>query len=163
MNLRLLLPLACVLGAACTAAAAAPASASIDAFNAALAEATRHMDSAATMRLWEDEGVTLLPDADPIAGKRAISRYLEDVLRSLADAHMAAFEMRCAGVEVAGDWATEWCEEHQKVDLAGGKPPFEGRGRMLLVLHKGGDGNWRLRREMWQRTQMAGAAAAPAR
>jgi ketosteroid isomerase-like protein len=163
-----------LLAATCTAAAAhaagqaaasaaagprAAALASIDAFNAALADATRQLDSAATLRLWEEDGTTLLPDTEPIVGKRAIARFLDDALRPLAGAHMAAFQMHCAGVELAGDWASEWCTEHQKVELAGGKPPFEGWGKMLLVLHRGGDGSWRLRREMWNSAQPPAAGA----
>lgn len=132
--------------------AAVPASASIDAFNAAFADATRHMDNTALLELWEDEGISLLPDTDPIVGKRALAGFLDEVMKQLAGAHMAAFQLHCAGVEVSGDWATEWCDEHQKVELAGGKPPFDGRGRLLLVLHKGADGQWRLRREMWNHT-----------
>jgi ketosteroid isomerase-like protein len=30
-----------------------------------------------------------------------------------------------------------------------GKENFEGFGKMLLVLHKKADGNWRIKREMW--------------
>jgi len=145
------------------AATAAPAgmTASIDAFNAAFADATRHLDNMAALQLWDDEGVELLPETQPLIGKRAIARFLDDVVKQLPGAHMVAFEMRCAGVEVAGDWASEWCDEHQKVELGGGKPPFEGRGRLLLVLHRGGDGNWRLRREMWNRAPASDATAAP--
>jgi ketosteroid isomerase-like protein len=33
--------------------------------------------------------------------------------------------------------------------LPNGKPPFDGQGKMLLVLHRGPDGKWRMRREMW--------------
>jgi hypothetical protein len=39
--------------------------------------------------------------------------------------------------------------EHQVVKFPGGKPPFEGFGKMALVLHRGTDGKWRLKQEMW--------------
>jgi hypothetical protein len=59
------------------------------------------------------------------------------------------FEMQCHAISGSGNWASEWCEEHQIVLLPGGKPPFDGRGKMLLVLAKQADGNWRIEREMW--------------
>jgi ketosteroid isomerase-like protein len=123
--------------------------AEVDAFNRALIDATSRMDNAATVALWEDDGVSLLPQTKPIVGKRAIAAFLDSVLQGLPGARMKSFEMECAGVEVAGDVATEYCEEHQVVDLGPGKQPFDGRGKMLLVLHRGVLGRFRLRREMW--------------
>jgi hypothetical protein len=57
--------------------------------------------------------------------------------------------MNCFNIESTADSATEWCQEHQLVILPGDKPPFDGWGKMLLVLHRGADGKWRMRREMW--------------
>ena len=127
----------------------APASrAEIDAFNRAFAAATRHMDTQATLALWDDEGVSLLPSTKPIAGKPAIAKFMNDVMASLPGAHMTKFESECFDIQVSGDWASEWCTEHQLVELGGGKPSFDGYGKMLLVLHHG-NGKWRLREEMW--------------
>lgn len=120
----------------------------IDAFNRAFFDATRHMDTPGTLALWDDEGVSLLPSTKPIAGKAAITKFMNDVMASLAGAHMTKFEGECFDVQVSGDWASEWCTEHQLVDLGAGKPPFDGYGKMLLVLHRT-DGKWRLREEMW--------------
>ena len=123
--------------------------AGIEAFNRSFANATRTMNNAATLALWGDDGVSLLPSAKPIVGKPAISRFMTTVTASLAGAHMTKFESECHDVHVAGDWASEWCTEHQVVALGGDKPPFNGYGKMRLVLHRGGDGKWRLRDEMW--------------
>jgi ketosteroid isomerase-like protein len=123
--------------------------AGVDAFNRSFANATRTMNDAATLALWDDDGVSLLPSTKPIVGKPAISRFMTDVMGSLQGAHMTKFESECHDVHVSGDWASEWCTEHQVVALGGGKPPFNGYGKMLLVLHRGGDGTWRLHEEMW--------------
>jgi uncharacterized protein (TIGR02246 family) len=129
---------------------ASPASeAGIRAFNQKLEDATRRMDNAATLALWADDGISLLPSTKPIAGKPAIAAFLESITASLQGAKMQKFEMECFAIDISGNLATEWCTEHQVVQLSGGKPPFDGRGKMLLVLRKGSDGAWRMEREMW--------------
>lgn len=136
-----------------------PAHPGIDTFNRALADATRHMDNAATIALWDDDGVSLLPSTKPIAGKPAIAKFMNDVTASLAGSRMTKFESSCFDVRVSGDWASEWCTEHQIVALPGGKPPFDGHGKMLLVLHRGADGKWRIHDEMWNQALAPGAGA----
>ena len=128
-----------------------PASAreEVDAFNQSLADVTRRMDNEALFALWEEDGVSLLPATPPIQGKKAIAAFVEHVTAQFPGAHMQTFELRCAGIEIAGDWASEWCDEHQVVAFADGKAPFVGWGKMMLVLHRGPDSAWRLRREMW--------------
>jgi len=155
MNAPLSLSIACLAAAACTPVAPArqppPADgrAEIEAFNRAISDQTRRMDTAASLAMWEDEGVSLLPETEPLVGKRAIAAFLEKVTAGLQGAKMETFEMECSGIEVSGDWASEWCKEHQVVSLPGGKPPFVGWGKILYVLHRGTDGAWRIRREMW--------------
>jgi len=133
-----------------TAAAAHAADPGIDAFNKAFNDATAHMDSAAALALWEDDGATLMPMTQAIVGKKAIGEFLGSLVKQFPAAQMKTFEMQCGGLDQVGDVASEWCISHQVIDLGNGKPQYEGRGRMLLVLHRGADGKWRLRREMWQ-------------
>lgn len=121
----------------------------IDAFNRAFADATRRMDTEAILALWDDDGVSLLPSTSPIAGKAAITKFMHDVMSSIPGARMTKFESECFDIRQSGDWASEWCTEHQIVALPAGKPPFDGYGKMLLVLHRGADGKWRLHDEMW--------------
>jgi ketosteroid isomerase-like protein len=128
---------------------AAAADVGIEEFNRALIQATTRMDNSAALALWEDDGITLLPQTKPIIGKKAIAKFLDDVSAQLAGARMEKFEMQCFDIETVKNWASEWCEEHQHVILPNGKPPFDGRGKMLLILHRGADGKWRMRREMW--------------
>ncbi len=125
------------------------ATASIDRFNQALESATRRMDNAATLALWDDDGVSLLPATPPISGKAALGRFLEEVTAKYPGAHMESFEMQCHTIEVSADDASEWCTEHQVVRFSDGKPPFDGRGTMLLVLHRKAGGDWRIKAEMW--------------
>jgi ketosteroid isomerase-like protein len=127
--------------------------AEIEAFNRRFEDATRHMDNAATMTLWADDGISLLPSTEPIVGKAAISAFLDNVTSQIKGAKMEKFEMECFAIEASGDLASEWCNEHQVVTMPGGKPPFDGRGRMLLVLRKSPEGQWLLLREMWNQAK----------
>jgi ketosteroid isomerase-like protein len=140
------------------AANVAGAGAEIDAFNRALSKATREMDNAATMALWADDGVSLLPSMKPIVGKAAIGAFITQVTSAMPNARMTRFDMRCRDITISGDWASEWCTEHQVVELGGGKPPFDGWGKMLLVLHRSSDEQWRLEREMWNQAVADSAA-----
>ena len=137
--------------------AAAPARAGIEAFNRALIDATTRMDNAATLSLWEEDGIALLPLTKPSVGRKAIAAFLDETMAQLSSARMEKFEMSCHDIEVSGDWASEWCVEHQRVQMGGDKPAFEGSGVILLVLHRGTDGKWRMKREMWNQA----APAAP--
>jgi uncharacterized protein (TIGR02246 family) len=123
--------------------------AEIEAFNRKLENATRSMDNTATLALWVEDGISLLPSTKPIEGKTAIATFLEGVTAQIHGAKMETFELKCFAIDVSGDLASEWCAEHQVVLMPDGKPPFNGRGKMLLVLRKGRDGNWRIEREMW--------------
>ena len=126
----------------------ASARAEIESFNRAFADATHRMDNAATMTLWAENGVSLLPSMKPIQGKAAIATFIENVTASFPGAHMEHFDLECHDIEVSGDWASEWCTEHQIVRFADGRPPFDGWGKLLLVLHRE-VGRWRIRTEMW--------------
>jgi hypothetical protein len=69
----------------------------------------------ATSRRDTYSSVTLLPATAPIAGKRALTAFLERVTSST---EMRSFTLECFGLHVSGDWASEWCTERQVVDLA---------------------------------------------
>jgi uncharacterized protein (TIGR02246 family) len=127
--------------------------AQIEAFNQKFEDATQRMDNAAIMDLWAEDGISLLPSAKPVIGKAAIAAMMNAVTEQIKGARMDKFELRCSAIEVSGDLATEWCSEHQIVILPDGKPPFDGRGKMLLVLRRGADGKWRLLREMWNQSE----------
>ncbi|CAN5906791.1 hypothetical protein BH11GEM1_BH11GEM1_28260 [soil metagenome] len=64
-------------------ATAANGRADIEAFNHALADATRGMDNAAMLALWTDDGVSLLPATKSIEGKPAIGAFVNAVTSSL--------------------------------------------------------------------------------
>lgn len=144
-----LLRLAMLAGSALLCETGFAQDAGIDDFNAHLATATRSMDNAAMMRLWADDGISLLPSTPPLIGKPAIAKMLDDITTQFPKATMTLFDLKCFNVKVKGDWASEWCTEHQIVDFGNGKAPFDGWGKMLFVLHRDKEGHWLIEREMW--------------
>lgn len=145
----MLLSLAIAPSAAHAQARTSDGVAGIEAFNRALEAATKAMDNAAAVALWEEDGVSLLPSTRPIIGKAAIAQFFDAVTKGMPGAKMASFTLRCGDIQVSGPLGSEWCTEHQVVTFPAGQPPFDGWGKMLLVLHRDGDGKWRLLREMW--------------
>ncbi len=122
---------------------------SVEAFNRSLSQATNRMDNTAMVALWEDDGISLLPAAAPLVGKPKIARFLAGISAQFPHARMQSFDMQCFDIETSGDWASEWCREHQVILLAKGRPVFDSRGKMLLVLHRDRDHVWRIHTEMW--------------
>jgi uncharacterized protein (TIGR02246 family) len=125
------------------------ASAEIDAFNRKYIAAHLRMDNAAVLSLWADDGISLLPATDPIIGKEAIGKFMNEVMGKMPGYHMQKMDVDFQGIEVIGDWASEWAEEHQVVQPPPGKRLIDSYGKLLLVLHREADGNWRITREMW--------------
>ena len=121
----------------------------IEAFNQRFIAAHLKMDNAAVMSLWADDGVSLLPQTAPLMGKAAIGKFLDEVTGKMPGYRMEKMDVDFQGIEVSGDWASEWAFEHQIVRPPDERPLFDGHGKMLLVLHRGADGNWRIEREMW--------------
>jgi ketosteroid isomerase-like protein len=105
------------------------------------------MDNAAVLALWEENGVSVLPNAPPLVGKPAIGESLERIALELPCTKMNLFTLDCTTVALEGDFASERCVEHRIIGFPDGKPPLESRSRVLHVLHRRA-GRWRIRAEM---------------
>ena len=125
------------------------------AFNAKFSDAHLKMDAPAILGKWAEDGVSLLPETAPMVGKPAIATFLSGVTEQ--GWRMEKMELDFQGVEVSGAWASGWAFEHQVARPPdASKPAFDGHGRMLLVLHREADGNWRIKREMCNQGQKEG-------
>jgi ketosteroid isomerase-like protein len=98
--------------------------------------------------MWAEDGISLLPATDPMIGKEAIGKFVDEVTGRMRGYHMQKMDVDFQGIEVSGDWASEWAEEHQVVQPPG-RPVIDSYGKLLLVLRREADGNWRITREMW--------------
>ena len=121
----------------------------VDAFNKKFVELHLKMDTPGIMAMWADDGVDLMQGEAPIVGRKTITAWVEDVLAKNPGYKVAKEEMEFHDIQVCGDWATEWATEHQVAKAPEGKPDFDGHGKMALVLHREGSGEWKIKQEMW--------------
>jgi len=119
------------------------------AFNAAFRDVILRMDSAGTVALWAEDGVSLMPEAEPISGKKSIAAFMDRVTKDFAGYKVTVEEIEWKDLRIAGDWASEWGMVHQEVTPPGEKPAIEVYGRIALILHQQSDG-WKIQQEMWQ-------------
>jgi len=162
MRRLLVLPLLCAVALVCNAQAPSAATrAEVEQFNRAFDDAVRKMSNEAILALWEDDGISLLPSTDPMVGKKAIATFLKGINAELAGARMEKFTNECHDLEITGSWASEWCTEHQIVKMPDDQT-FDSWGKILLVLHRGADAKWRIRREMWNQAVPAAPEEKPA-
>ncbi len=121
----------------------------IEGFNKRFEEVTLRMDNAGVMAMWAEDGVTLLPGMAPVAGKATIAKWLDDIVAKMPGYKVTKQENEFHDIQMSGDWASEWGTTYQVVQPPEGKPVIETYGKILLVLHKGKDGAWKIKEEMW--------------
>ena len=141
--LSLCLLLIAVMGNAQTTAAT-----QISALNQKFTEAIRLMDNAAVLSLWDDEGVTLLPGMAPVKGRAAIKSFMDEGTAKSAGVKVVSHDSEFHDLQISGDWASEWAITTQVVQPPD-KPQFTIRGKMLLVLHRSSNGEWKIKTEAW--------------
>jgi len=145
VNCSALLSLALI----CVSVFAASPRDEIASFNQKFRIATLQMDNAATMALWAEDGVSLLPGLAPIEGKKTIAKWRDGVVAGLSGYRVTTQENDFHDIQISGDWASEWGATHQIVQPPDGKTAIETWGKILLVLHREADGAWKIREEMW--------------
>jgi len=123
--------------------------AEIEAFNQKFIAAHLKMDHPLILSFWEEDGVSLLPGTPPLVGKAAIAKFVQAAVASMPGYHVTKQEIDFRDLRVVGDWAFEWGLEHQVSEGPPGKPTFDGHGKILLILHKDRQGEWKIHQEMW--------------
>jgi len=121
----------------------------VDAFNKRYLEMHLKMDTAGIFGSWAEDGVSLMPGEAPLIGKKAIVAWVENILSQMPGYKVVKEEIDFHDIQISGDWASEWGNEHQVVQPPDGKPVIDSRGKMALVLHREANGEWKVRQEMW--------------
>ena len=121
----------------------------LDKFNQDFITACQKMNHPAAAALWADDGVDLLPGMEPMVGKAKISDWLNGLTPQLAGAKMLYCTVDWKDIQIFGDIAYEWGFNRQKIEFPPPKKPFEGEGKILLILKRQGDGSWKIALESW--------------
>ena len=121
----------------------------IEAFNKRYLELHLKMDTAGVLALWAEDGVDLMPGAEAMVGRKKIAAWVEDIVAKMPGYKVTKQEMEFRDIRACGDWASEWATEHQVVQPPEEKPPIETYGKMVLVLHREANGEWKVQQEMW--------------
>src|SRR5271155_4158854 len=144
-----LVVLAGAMGAGAVGVSAGGTKDEIDAFNRRYVEMHLKMDTAAIFGTWAEDGVSLMPGEAPLIGKKAIVAWVENILSQMQGYKVVKEEIDFHDIQISGDWASEWANEHQVVQPPEGKPVIDSRGKMALVLHREANGEWKVKQEMW--------------
>jgi ketosteroid isomerase-like protein len=102
----------------------------------------------ALLDLWTDNPVLLPPRHDPIVGKAALRRFLEDKNQQYANYDMLAYDEEWNEVMVTGEYAYQWGTVSYRM-----KPPtgseIGGAVHAMRILKREEDGAWRVSRAIW--------------
>jgi uncharacterized protein (TIGR02246 family) len=121
----------------------------VDAFNKRYVELHLKMDTAGIFATWAEDGVSLMPGDAALIGKKAIVAWVENILSQMPGYKVVKEEIDFHDMQISGDWASEWANEHQVVQPPDGQPVIDSRGKMALVLHREAHGEWKVKQEMW--------------
>src|SRR6202795_1592291 len=139
----------CLMAAVAVGGGAANPKEEVDAFNKRYVELHLKMDTAGIFGTWAEDGVSLMPGEAPLIGKKAIVAWVENILSQIQGYKVIKEEIDFHDIQISGDWASEWANEHQVVQPSDGKPVIDSRGKMALVLHREANGEWKVKQEMW--------------
>lgn len=132
-----------------TGPSSASAQRAVAALNKQEALACATMDDAASLALWAEDGVDLIPGLQPMVGKEAISKWYDSLAPLKKNAKMEYCTIDWRQIKIEGDWAWEWGINRQKINFPPPQKPFVGEGKILLILKKQASGEWKIELESW--------------
>ena len=119
---------------------------SIDTVRQTIAEENRRFGAAAAGKdypgmagFYTEDAKLLPPDAPIVSGRKAIEEFWRNAANALG---LIGVELKTIDLEVAGDTAYEVGEADLKLSSGQAKAKY-------LVVWRGGDGQWRLHRDIW--------------
>lgn len=122
---------------------------SVDAVNQEIVRACQQRDFDATLALWADDGVDLLPGLAPLVGKAKISSWLDSLRPQMEGSKMRYCTIDWQDVQIHGDLAYEWGINRQFVEYPPPRKSAPNEGKILFILKRQSDGRWKVALESW--------------
>lgn len=122
---------------------------SVDAVNKEIVRACQERDWDATLALWADDGVDLLPGLAPMVGKAKISAWLDSLRPQMEGTKMRYCTVDWQDIQIHGDLAYEWGINRQLIDYPPPRKSAPNEGKILFILKRQGDGSWKIALESW--------------
>ena len=96
------------------------------------------------------EDVIIMAPWNPnIEGRGACLEFASSLLAELINEFERRVEIACSELIILGDTAIERGTFAQTLIPRSGDPPIDERGRYVWIHGRGGDGQWRVRRIIW--------------
>lgn len=109
------------------------------------AEAARINDVDTLVSLWTEDGVLLMPGADPVVGKPSIRRLLETQKQQSAAIKIVSYDEDWTERRANGSAAWEWGSISVRIQLPDGRRVSQ-KAFMLRILSRQPDGTWKFAR-----------------
>jgi ketosteroid isomerase-like protein len=113
---------------------------SVNEGNRKFGAAAARKDYAGMAALYTDNAKVMPPDAPIVTGKKAIEEFWRAAATALG---LTDVTLKTVDLEVTGDTAYEVGEANLKLGSGQAKLKY------LVVWQRGGDGQWRLHRDIW--------------
>ncbi len=111
--------------------------------------ATKAYDVAALTALWTDDVIAFPPNGQPIVGKKANTDNLNAGLEQSKLMDILDYNQKWEEVTIAGDYAYEWGTFYSMVALRSTAQTTKAEFKVMRVLKRQPDGNWKVHRSMW--------------
>lgn len=109
--------------------------------------ASKARDYEGLLDLWDPEGIAIPPDRDPVVGIEQIAVWLDQP--SETDYEVTRYEHHFEERKIMGDWAFEWGSYLSAAAPLDGSEPMEASGKLLRILKRQPDGEWKVARAIW--------------
>ena len=109
-------------------------------------KASLEQDFETLISLWTDDGVLILPNQEPVRGIEALRKMMEEQREESKAYSITEYVHDFKEVKVIGEWAFEWGIYRGTMVMKDGGEPVSETGKLMRILKKQPDGNWKVSR-----------------
>lgn len=109
--------------------------------------ASKTQDTQGLLDLWDPEGIAIPPDQDPVVGIEQIATWLNQP--DEAEYEVTQYEHNFEERKILEGWAFEWGSYLSAAVPLDGGAPTEASGKLLRILKRQPDGEWKVARAIW--------------